>query len=60
MEEYGIMEYLELAVPRCGRWTGNREFIWSGLNACNYLVAFYGGDLYSEGITSTVTLWSMY
>ena len=31
MEEYGIMEYLELAVTRCGRWTGNREFIWSGL-----------------------------
>ena len=32
MEEYGIMEYLELAVTRCGRWTGNREFIWSGLS----------------------------
>ena len=31
MEEYGIMEYLELTVTRCGRWTGNREFIWSGL-----------------------------
>ena len=31
MEEYGIMEYLDLAVTRCGRWTGNREFIWSGL-----------------------------
>ena len=30
------------------------------LNACNYLVAFYGGDLYSEGLTSKVTLWSMY
>ena len=29
------------------------------LNACNYLVAFYGGDLYSEGLTSKVTLWSM-
>ena len=46
MEEYGKMEYLELAVTRCGRWTGNREFmgigktgrgagaefIWSGLS----------------------------
>ena len=33
MDEYaGIMEYLELSVTRCGRWTGNREFIWSGLN----------------------------
>ena len=31
MEEYGIMEYLELAVTRFGPWTGNREFIWSGL-----------------------------
>ena len=31
MEEYGIMEVLELTVTRCGRWTGNREFIWSGL-----------------------------
>ena len=30
------------------------------LNACNYLVAFYGGDLYSEGPTSKVTLWSIY
>ena len=38
MEEYGIMEYLELTVTRCGRWTGNREFIWSGLNCetCNW------------------------
>ena len=35
MEEYGIMEYLELAVTRCGRWTGNREFIWSGLIIIN-------------------------
>ena len=33
MEEYGIMEYLELTVPRCGRWTGNREFVWSGIYA---------------------------
>ena len=33
MEEYGIMEHLELAVTRCGRWTGNRKFIWSGLIA---------------------------
>ena len=32
MKEYGIMEYLELSVTRCGRWTGNREFIWSGLS----------------------------
>ena len=24
------MEYLELTVTRCGRWMGNREFIWSG------------------------------
>ena len=31
MEEYGIMEYLELVVTRCGWWMGNREFIWSGL-----------------------------
>ena len=31
MEEYGIMEVLELTVTRCRRWTGNREFIWSGL-----------------------------
>ena len=31
MEEYGIMEYLEVTVTRCERWTGNREFIWSGL-----------------------------
>ena len=41
MEEYGIMEYLELTVTRYGRWTGNREFIWSGLrtkhNICIYL-----------------------
>ena len=32
MEEYGIMEYLELIVTRCGQWMGNRELIWSGLN----------------------------
>ena len=25
MEEYEIMEYLELTVIRCGRWMGNRE-----------------------------------
>ena len=31
MEEYGIMEYLELTVTRCGWWMGNRKFIWSGL-----------------------------
>ena len=31
MEEYGIMEVLELTVTKCGQWTGNREFIWSGL-----------------------------
>ena len=37
MEEYGIMEYLELTVTRCGRWTGNREFIWSGLNLSFFL-----------------------
>ena len=36
MEEYGIMEYLELAVTRCGRWTGNREFIWSGLTSLEW------------------------
>ena len=27
-----MMEYLELTVTRCGQWTGNREFIWSGLS----------------------------
>ena len=26
------------------------------LNACNYLVAFYGGDFYSESLTSKVIL----
>ena len=31
MEEYGIMEYLELVVNRYGQWTGNIEFIWCGL-----------------------------
>ena len=33
MEEYEIMEYLELTVTRslCGQWTRKREFIWSGL-----------------------------
>jgi len=31
IEEYGIMELLEVAVSRYGRWTGNRKFIWSGL-----------------------------
>ena len=31
MEEYGIMEYLELTITRCGQWTGNGKFIWSGL-----------------------------
>ena len=36
MEEYGLMEYLELTVIRCGRWSGNREFIWSGLSDNNY------------------------
>ena len=36
MEEYGIMEYLELTVTRYGRWTGNREFIWSGLKVRSY------------------------
>ena len=30
------------------------------LNACNYLLAFYGGDLNSEGLTSKVALWSIY
>ena len=30
------------------------------LNAYNYLMDFYGGDLYSEGLTSKVTLWPMY
>ena len=32
MKKYGIMELLELAVNRFGRWTRNREIIWSGLN----------------------------
>ena len=40
MEEYGIMEYLELTVTRCGRWTGNREFIWSGLISSTAYKAF--------------------
>ena len=45
MKEYGIMEYLELTVTRCGRWMGNREFIWSGLNreAKRNLVEAAGG-----------------
>ena len=44
MEEYGIMEYL---VIRCGRWMGNREFIWTGLmlhlqksHLCSYIITF--------------------
>ena len=32
MKEYRIVEYYELIVTRCGQWTGNREFIWSGLS----------------------------
>jgi len=32
MKEYGIMEFLLLTKNRCGRRTGNRKFIWSGLN----------------------------
>ena len=35
MEKYGIMEVLELTVTRCGRWTGNREFVLSGLKVSN-------------------------
>ena len=38
MEEYGIMEYLELTVTRCRWWTGNREFIWpEWRNECMYI-----------------------
>jgi len=39
MEEYGIMEFLELAENRCRRWTGNKEFIWSGLTTFSYSLA---------------------
>ena len=34
-EGYGIMKFLELAVNRCGRWVGSREFVWSGLSTPN-------------------------
>jgi len=36
IEEYGIVEFLELAVIRCGRWMGNRNIIWSGLIVPHY------------------------
>ena len=49
MEEYGIMEYLELAVTRCGRWTGNREFIWSGLSFNS--IDIYNPDQFCSGRT---------
>ena len=41
MEEYVIMEYLELTVTRCERWTGNREFIWNGLTVLPPTQTFY-------------------
>ena len=37
MEEYGIKDFLQLTVTRCGRWMENREFIWSGLTAIESL-----------------------
>ena len=30
------------------------------LNACSYLVSFYRGDLYLEGLICMFTLWSKY
>ena len=41
MEKYRIMKCLELIVTRCGRWTENREFIWSGLNYHMHILATY-------------------
>jgi len=32
-KRYGVMELLELGVIRCRWWMGNRNIIWSGLNA---------------------------
>ena len=40
MEEYRIMEHLEMTVTRRKWWTGNRKIIWSGLIA-NYAQEFY-------------------
>ena len=36
MEEYGNNGILG---NRCGQWTGNRKFIWSGLSSAAYGVA---------------------
>ena len=33
MEEYEIMNILELTETRCRWWMGNSKFIWSGLSA---------------------------
>ena len=43
MEEYGIMEVLELTVTRCGRWTGNRIYLeWpKALKAFYLFIIFY-------------------
>ena len=52
MEEYGIIEHLELTVTRCGRWTGNREFIWSGLK---YQLDFLN-SLFPQGKTASAII----
>ena len=56
MEEYGIMEYLEQAVTRCGRWTGNREFIWSGLTISAPLDEAAGHQMVTSHIKDTKSI----
>jgi len=35
IEEYGIMELLELAKIRCGWWTGNKYYLeWPYVSTC--------------------------
>ena len=36
-----IMEFLVLTGNRCGRWMGNRKFIWSGLINLHRLIMLY-------------------
>ena len=52
-----IFEWRWLVQSGCTSPCVCRFAIRKMLNACNYLVA---GDLYSGGLTSKVTLWSMY
>ena len=40
-----MMEYLELTVTRCGKWTGNRRFIWSSLIEHSAMPIYAGVDL---------------